>query len=166
MHEILGTTLPLSTKNARIFSAGSVVFGSLMYICFRPTSIRVFSWIEAVGLSEVVAILRDQSAELGAHIPSAVLYSLPGGLWAFALALAVGSIWQGEDIGDAVPFVSAVIAMTVGSELAQGIGWLPGQFDVVDLFCYALGVISGIAITMTPKPNKIALEARSSNESI
>src|SRR5687768_4131301 len=65
------------------FVIAPICIGALMYILLRPQHILVFSWLHAASLSELVISLRQSVC--GLALPKWMLYSLPDGLWVFAL---------------------------------------------------------------------------------
>jgi hypothetical protein len=76
---------------------------------------------------------------------------LPDVLWSFALAWVLAVVWRHEE-GERGARARRVwlalgLALAAGWEIGQGLGWLPGMFDWLDLVGsvagYALGVAAG-----------------------
>ncbi len=105
-----------------------IVIGATIYVLFRDTTLTVFRWIEMLGLTDYVHVLR--SAVAGARwAPHAVVVTLPDGLWVYAGTAWMCSIWKWTV--NAWTLLPASIG--VFSELGQLCGLVPGTFDVADL---------------------------------
>jgi glycopeptide antibiotics resistance protein len=131
-----------------LLCTAAIALGSMIYICFRPGSLAVFAWAEAVGLEQAVGALRQLCAPIGPHVPEPVIHSLPGALWAGAFALAMGTIWRATPIRRAWPYLSTVPALALGSEVGQGLSLLPGTFDPIDLIAYTAGITLGFMVAL------------------
>jgi len=127
-------------RQAVLLCTTAIGLGSLIYICFRPGSLAVFAWAEAVGLDRAVEALRQLCAPIAPHVPEPVVHTLPGALWAAALAHAMGTIWRGSPWRRSLPFLATVPLLALGSELGQGLGLVPGTFDPLDLLSYTGGI--------------------------
>jgi len=131
-----------------VLGTGTIAAGTLIYLCFRPTSLTVFDWINAADLTSEVLALRGALSSLGPHIPEVLLSSLPGALWAFAFALTMGALWSGAPLRWSIPFLSTVPLMALGSEAGQGLGLLPGTYDPVDLLFYTIAILIGFSTAL------------------
>ena len=114
-----------------------LAIGALIYVLWRPDHLQVFQWARLVGADGTVAWFRELAATW--HPPGFVLFSLPGGLWAYSFASAMGIAFEGESRLVVALAMSVGPAIGVGSELAQAAGSLPGSFDAWDLVAYVLG---------------------------
>lgn len=70
-----------------------LIIGSLIYILWRSDTIRIFDWLNLIGLSITVERLRGLSMLIYPYIPEWVVYSLPNSLWAFSYAFLITIIW-------------------------------------------------------------------------
>lgn len=146
------------------FWLGAVVaptaLGASIYVLWRPTKLRVFSWLGQLGLGGAVAAAREAAAGLGQSMPDWVLYTLPDALWALALSAAMARIWRARlSERGAWPWVAMGAVIGVGGELLQLLGWLPGTADwadaVASLVGAGLGVWLGARSAPEPKPARI-----------
>jgi hypothetical protein len=129
-----------------------IVLGSLIYVLWRSPTLRVFRWLGGVGLGPAVEWARDVAEPLGAVLPSWLLYSLPDGLWVYAVTAFMAWTWmparpKDPDTADAeprpvgwaaVPWLGAGLGIGCGTELLQAIGAFPGTFDAIDLLLSAV----------------------------
>lgn len=122
----------------------SIVFlfaGGMVYVLFRPTSLLLFYWLDAIGLLEYVNEIRSSITIL---LPQWVEYSLPDGLWVFSYSLCVGFIWS-FDVKRCLPFLLLLPLVSVVDECLQLFRLVPGTFDLCDLYAYLLASILGIS---------------------
>ena len=81
------------------------------------------------------------------------VYSLPDGLWLYALLGSLNLIWLPLEIAGRIWSLLAVFA-SLGSEIAQFYHLLPGTFDIADILAYL--ILSTIfftrSITFVKKP--------------
>lgn len=121
---------------------------ALIYVSFRPTTLRLFDWAGSAGLGGVVARLRDAAA---ATAPADwVIYSLPNTLWAYALVCALQLAWRGEPGRGALAWWWLALLLVTGFEVGQLAGAVPGTFDPLDLLM-AIGAVllAGPALSVT-----------------
>lgn len=71
-------------------------------------------------------------------LPEWILFVLPDALWTAAYLFICDAIWATESCRERLSYGVLVPIIGVLSEIAQVIGWLPGTFDVQDLFAYVL----------------------------
>ena len=133
-----------------LLSTLAVVVGTLIYVCYRPTTIVAFSWVESAGLTSEVLEIRGAISALVPNMPDVVIHSLPGGLWAFSFALTMGALWNGAPARWSVPFLSLVPLLALGSEIGQGFDVVPGSYDTVDLIFYIVAIAIGFSMTLAP----------------
>lgn len=126
-----------------------IVAGALVYALCRTTQLRMFQWLDAVGLGTLVASCRKGAA--GVSVPEIVRFSLPDGLWAYSVASGLALFWRNEPSRrfamDRAIWFSVSIALTVGVEVSQGVGLVAGTFDVADLAASTLGISLGWTLT-------------------
>ncbi len=119
----------------------AVVLGGTIYLLFRPRSLLLFRWVEALGLSDFLHAIRSSWAPVRPWLPDWVVFSLPGGLWVLGLRLYLDTVWAGASGARAHIGVSLALVGGLGSEIAQALGWLPGCADLGDAALYSLGAI-------------------------
>jgi len=130
--------------SAILCALGLVVVGFLIYILFRPDSIRVFRWFSFVGLETPVLFIRDFSMQFIPSIPEWSIYSLPNGLWSFSYALIISHLWLTSNSVIKYFWLFSIPLVVFSYETLQYLEVIPGTFCYQDLvFCF-LGMSLGI----------------------
>ena len=110
--------------------------GGIIYMLYRTQSLLVFHIADNLGLTAWITHLRQDAPIL--NVPEWVIYSLPGGLWAAAYILIIEAITQPWPQKKRMLWASSIPLCGIISELLQGLGCLPGTFDITDAICYAV----------------------------
>ena len=117
-----------------ILSIILVSIGGCIYLMQRTTGILMFRIIDFLGLTDIVAGLRDSMLQMSEFI----VFSLPGGLWSASYILLSDAIFAGYprlmrlSWGALIPMIGLV------SELLQSVGLCPGTVDWQDAVCYGI----------------------------
>lgn len=135
-------------------SMAGVFLGGAIYFLFRSKALAVFPvWTPSVDNASFGAV-REFALEYAFRLPPWVVYSLPGGLWAFAFALLVTGIWAGSPSPTKYAWLAFVPLAVAGSEILQWAGLLPGTFCRQDLLLgmagMAAGFVTGKSLTKPP----------------
>ena len=118
-----------------------IVVGGTVYLCWRPASLLMFSWVENLGLTALVGAMRLQAEPLGPHVPYLVRFVLPDALWAYSLASAMRLLWLSADNRAlALAWTALGPCLAVGGELGQWTSLVPGVFDPLDLAACAIAL--------------------------
>lgn len=134
--------------------------GGLVYICWRDPNLLMFRWFSAIGLEPSIDWLRLGTASVQTALPHWLVYSLPDGLWVYALTALMILLWRGvHSLPIKIFWLSLGLLLGAGSELGQLAGILPGAFDPMDLVICL--VAPGAALLFTSR--KLILR-RSLNE--
>ena len=122
--------------------------GGLIYICWRDPTLLMFRWFSAVGLSSVVNELRASWSPAETSLPRWVVYSLPDGLWVYAVTAFLAHVWRGSRSSVlAVAWISLGVVIGAGSELGQMANIIPGSFDRMDFLFSILAAAFAIFLT-------------------
>ncbi|SMC75540.1 hypothetical protein SAMN06296427_10777 [Moheibacter sediminis] len=134
-------TIKYEKSNLHIFSLHivSLLIGSAIYILFRTSTLKIFSWFEAIGINVIESNLRKKSVLISQYFPDWFLYSLPDGLWIFSYVCLMLSIWRKSISKQNTFWISIVPLVAIGSEILQFFGLVQGTFDMVDVLCYLIG---------------------------
>lgn len=135
--------------------AGAAFFlmaGGLIYVLFRSNGIILFGWIEALGLSNQVQMLREAAA--GLTPGSFIRYSLPDGLWLTSYLLIINTIIGSDDKWLWLGFTLLLPIYAIGNELLQGLGICRGTFDPLDMLCYSLPLVLDLVICRRRIPSR------------
>jgi hypothetical protein len=67
-----------------------VLMCGLMYISFRPDTLKMFHFFKVFGLLDYLEDLQHNPA----RVPSWILYNLPDGAWLFAYSILIACFWN------------------------------------------------------------------------
>lgn len=126
---------------AGLIAALLLVAGGLLYLFYRPMSLRLFKWLSLDEESSFLVNIRQNVPDFYSWI----IYALPDGLWSCAYVLVIGMIW-GFDYKKCFPVTAVIPVIGILSEFGQAVGLVPGIFDIADFFSYLLGWIAGYAM--------------------
>ena len=117
----------------------SLLAGALIYLLFRSKNLLGFELLNRIGVGPWADRMRSYTADV--RLPDVFVNSLPGGLWALGYILVIDSIFGNQSRSTRIVWASVIPLLGVCSEVLQGVGLLPGVFDLWDLVCYALPFI-------------------------
>lgn len=133
--------------NKLIFgSLFSLTLGTSIYILFRSSSLKVFSWLDLLGINILDSNVRKFALSISKNIPDWVLLSLPDGLWLFSYVCLMLYIWKNSVTIQNLFWISIIPVIALGSEIAQLFGLMQGTFDLMDLLLYMLGGVLPLLI--------------------
>ncbi|PIF30804.1 hypothetical protein CLU81_1254 [Flavobacterium sp. 9] len=113
--------------------------GSIIYVLFRSSSLRMFLWFEKLGVLNFIQTIRNFTIDYKNNFPSFILFSFPDGLWLFSYVSVVLYLWKNEIRYENVFWILIVPIIAIMSELGQILKIVPGTFDIIDLLMYLLG---------------------------
>lgn len=117
----------------------TLLCGSLIYILFRTSNLKMFVWFEKLDFLNIINKLRSFTTNYTMNIPNVILYSLPDGLWLFSYVSLILFMWKNEIKQENLFWIFIVPAISISSELGQMIKIIPGTFDFLDLLMYLIG---------------------------
>ena len=112
----------------------------LMYISFRPDTLKMFHFFKVFGVLDFLEELQHNPA----RVPSWMLYNLPDGIWLFAYSILIGSFWNFK-IKDCWMFILVMPSICIPHEILQGLGIMHGTYDPSDVLAYMLAIIAGFS---------------------
>jgi hypothetical protein len=122
--------------------------GGVVYILWRDPNLLMFRWFGAAGLGPAIDWLRVGTASAQTALPHWFVYSLPDGLWVYALTALMIFVWSGvRSIPLKIFWLSLGLLIGAGSELAQLAGILPGAFDPIDLVVCLIAPAAALLLT-------------------
>lgn len=131
-----------------IIALALFIFGGYIYITFRPTSLRMFSWFDNINIMNIIEMIRlNPLFETNSRF---IIYSLPNGLWATSYFLIMDAIWM-SNLKLQILYSSIMPIVGITSELLQKVGILKGTYDTRDLICYTLPYIVYILLKIKTK---------------
>jgi hypothetical protein len=127
------------TQKKQIYLATSfLLVGSAIYILFRPTSLLMFNWADALGLMIPIHALRMHCLSVTNFLPSWFIYSFPFALWVVAYLFFVKAIWWQSASPWRYLWFWCVPLVSVTAEICQYHGLIQGTFDPVDILIIIL----------------------------
>jgi hypothetical protein len=108
--------------------------GAAIYLLYRSTHLLVFEWLTACRLLPWVLLAREYCA--GFQLPEWLLYSLPDGLWVYAITSWMILIWSRNP---PLPWLLVGVMLGCGGELGQIVGIVPGTYQHLDMVFYLVG---------------------------
>ena len=121
-----------------------VILGGMIYVLWRPDTIRFLGWFDLIGIDFPLAIIRGYSMLVYAHIPEWIIFSLPNGFWAFSYAFTITFIWWGSDSLAGYMWLGSIPVVSLGYETMQYAGVIQGVFCYQDLFFCTTGAVVGL----------------------
>ena len=109
-----------------------LIIGGMIYIIFRSKSLVMFSWIQSVGLTKYIDVLRLFLFPIKEYLPNWFIYSFPNALWAFSMLSFFALLWRDNKICYYCWILLGVI-LSLGMELLQLGGFIAGTFSADDL---------------------------------
>ena len=128
-------------KTLILISIITLSIGTLIYLLFRVSTLKVFSWLNFLGIDFVNNDLRKKSINYMPKIPDWFIFSLPDGIWIFSYVLVMISIWNFTLNKKSIFWMTIIPLVAIFSEIFQIFVFIPGTFDFVDLSFYILGFI-------------------------
>ena len=122
-----------------------LIVGIGIYLLFRSTSIRLYQWCMALPIADTIETWRNAAA--GLSLPDFCKYSLPDGLYCASYILMSDAVWRRAKVWKRTLVVSIMPLVAISHELLQITGIAHGTFDLNDLFCYAVPLLSYYAIS-------------------
>lgn len=116
-----------------------VFFCGMMYISFRPDTLKMFHWFKLFGILDYLEDLQHNPA----RVPAWMLYNLSDGMWLFAYSILIGCIWNFK-IRDCWMFILVMPFICIPHEFLQGLGIMHGTYDPTDVLCYVVAVVCGL----------------------
>lgn len=136
----------MTTKLNTIIGATSIIFGGMIYVLWRDQNLLMFSWFDMMGLTPIVISLRHIANPISSFIPDWFYFSLPNAMWAFAGILLFCGICRDSPIARMF-WTFVFITISIGSEIAQLSGDIPGTYDPTDMelmvICVSFAVFIG-----------------------
>ena len=124
-----------------------ITVGGLIYIRWRDSNLVMFRWFRALSLDTVIGWLRAGADAPAGGWPLWMVYSLPDGLWVYALTALMIFLWRDSNSPIKLAWLSLGLLLGAGSELGQLAGVVPGSFDLVDLFVCLFAAAAALVLT-------------------
>lgn len=129
----------MKIKQLYIGHALTLLIGSLIYILFRKSTLKMFFWFETIGIMNLINQIRKNTILYGNKLPDILLYSLPDGFWIFSYISLILYLWKNELKTENLLWIFMIPLIAILSEIGQLMHIVPGTFDILDLLMYLLG---------------------------
>lgn len=123
-----------------------ITLGGLIYVRWRNANLLMFQWFRVLGLEGLIGWLRAGAGEASGWT-FWLAYSLPDGLWVYALTALMILLWRDTRSPGKFVWLSLGLIFGAGSELGQLAGFVPGSFDVIDLIVCLIAVAAALVFT-------------------
>ena len=124
----------------------ALILGGMIYVLFRTAEPLFFQYIRALGFGNELDFIRQYAFTHYIKFPAWIIYSLPSGLWAFAYAMVITSIWSGSKSKLKYFWIISIPMLVLGYEILQYPGIIPGTFCLYDLAFDTAGLLFGVII--------------------
>jgi hypothetical protein len=131
----------MKTKQIYLGHMATLLAGSLIYILFRSSTLKMFSWYDTLGIMNQINKTRAISILYSHKLPDLVLYALPDGFWMFSYMSLTLYIWKNELRPDNIFWIFILSIIAIFSEIGQLFQITSGTFDILDLLMYLSGTI-------------------------
>ena len=131
-----------------------LLLGSALYLLFRPTTLLMFHWADALGLTHSIGTMRVWIDGFDRHFPNWVVFSLPFALYVSSYMFFIESIWINSTSRARPGWFWSIPITAICSELTQIKHIIPGHFDLGDLLALIAAIILGFFMTCHYKKNK------------
>ena len=110
----------------------SIFLGGMIYIIWRSENLLMFSWFNFINIDEAIQLLRNLHIKSSLTMPEWFYFSLPNALWTFGGILLFKYIWK-KVSSELFFWITLFSIVSIGSELGQYAGIIPGTFDINDV---------------------------------
>lgn len=116
-----------------------LLFGTAIYLLFRTSSLRIFKWLDLLGMDIKSSTIRKKIISTKKDIPEWFIYSLPDGIWIFSYVTMILLIWNYRINKESFFWILVVPIIAVMSEFLQLYNVVSGTFDYLDIIFYLVG---------------------------
>lgn len=115
-----------------------LILGLGIYIFFRSGQVHFNKWLLNQNLGFDLHWIRSFTLQICEFLPDWFLFSLPDALWMLSLSTLIHDIWKNEPKVNLLfwSMITPIIAVTW--EIAQGLKFISGTFDWVDILFYLI----------------------------
>lgn len=121
----------------RCYFIGSLItclVGLLLYLGYRVETLFMFSWLENMGGGSTIRTIREFLDAYPLTRWQWLVYSLPFSLWILSYLLFITALWGGDKGRKFYLYFFLVPCAALFIEIMQLTYWVPGHFDLVDVF--------------------------------
>lgn len=120
-----------------------LLIGGLIYVLFRPLTLKMFNWFEYIGLLGSILEMRSDFQNY-ILFPDWFYYALPDGLWTYSFTTSFILIWRHSS--SLKYWLTIPLSLSIIPEILQYFNLLTGTFDINDLFLQIFGFFLSILL--------------------
>ena len=128
-------------KKEYLLSIAMITVGGLIYLLYRPQNILLFQITDSLGLNPYITSLRNDISYIS--LPLFVINSIPAGLWTASYLLLMYCNTKSYNKSTKLLITLPLPISAIILEFMQLLSWCPGTFDLFDLICYIIPLVSG-----------------------
>lgn len=129
-----------------ILSFITMAIGGAIYLLYRTSIPVFFHTINFAGFEKLVLELRQTTLSGSLFFPNWIVYSLPNGLWAFAYAIIIITIWWRNTSKQKYFWLVTIPVLVFGFEFLQLLGLRYGTFCWLDLLSGLIGILLALLV--------------------
>jgi len=129
-----------------ILSFITMAIGGTIYLLYRTSIPVFFHIINFAGFEEQLLELRQTTLSGSLFLPNWIVYSLPNGLWAFAYAIIIITIWWRSTSKQKYFWLVTIPVLVFGFEFLQLLGVRYGTFCWLDLLSGIIGILLALLV--------------------
>lgn len=124
----------------------SLLAGGMIYVLWRPYTLKMFGWFSTIGIDNVVENFRCSLSTTKVFLPKWFVYSLPQGLWCLSGYFFIHALWMNLFSLEEQIWLALILCLGICIETFQLFGFLPGIFDFVDVVWIVLPYLFALAL--------------------
>ena len=125
----------------------ALLTGGLIYLLWRPDSLFIFLWADALGIGDFVQMLRSNAPSYPDLFPRWVYTSMPQALWLFSGIVLLQAVWKGDYARPRMIWTGSFVLMAFMFEFGQFLRVIPGWFDIPDTILLGVACVFGYLTT-------------------
>jgi hypothetical protein len=116
-----------------------VLTGGAIYIFLRPGHMFLHEWMAQLH----IPLAPSNAGTDGSALYQWMIFNLPAGLWTYSMTSFILTLWNYRITKHNLPWLLAVLVISLGWELLQLAHYLAGTFDIADIItCIAAMIVS------------------------
>lgn len=143
---------------ASSMATACLILGSAIYVFFRPTTLLMFHWADALSMAQSVEVMRASMSRFERLLPAWFVFSLPFALWVLSYLFFIEAVWAHSQSRAGFIWFWCIPLIAICAELAQIKHIIPGRFDWGDLTAIIIAIIIGFSTTAISNVKKGVIE--------
>lgn len=128
-----------------VLSLACLVIGGGIYLIYRPRHLVLFNFVPQGCIDYFDNICRSNDITL-THIGQFIVYNLPTFLWTSSYLIIMHVICRDVYGRQRLLFIYALPIVLLICEFLQLFHFIPGTFDIIDLFTYVIPICISLIV--------------------